>query len=101
MFKPDPTSTKFLATYEEPQASRDLRSVRMLRSLQEEAPGRVKVRWSVRTGKAHSVRGILTSPQAGSAKEIADRFLSEHRELFGIPKIRMIFTVSISKNDEV
>ena len=86
MFKPDPTSTKFLATYEETQESMDIRSVRMLRSLHEKAPGRVKVRWNTRTGMVHSVRGLLTSPQVGSAREIADRFLSEHRELFGIPE---------------
>ncbi len=84
MFKPDPKSSKYLAAFETRQETMSQRSISALNTLREKASGSVKIRWNSRTGAVHSVRGLLTEPQTGSAQDIADRFLAENRELFGL-----------------
>ncbi|GAK61601.1 Neutral metalloprotease, putative [Candidatus Vecturithrix granuli] len=84
MFKPDPKSSKYLAAFEPQQEEMRSRSISALKTLHEKASGRVKIRWNLRTGAVHSVRGLLTESQKGTAQDIADRFLSENHELFGI-----------------
>lgn len=84
MFKPDPKSSKYLAAFETRQETMSQRSISALNTLREKASGSVKIRWNSRTGAVHSVRGLLTESQTGSAQDIADRFLAENRELFGL-----------------
>lgn len=86
MFKPDPKSAHFLTAFKAKKEEIRPRSVSALKRLREKASGRVNIRWSSQTGVLQSVRGTLTESQEGSPKEIADRFLSENCDLFGIPE---------------
>jgi Zn-dependent metalloprotease len=84
MFKPDPSSSKYLSEFQESTIDIHTRTLTALENLRDNAPGRVKIRWNRRTGASQSVRGVLTDSQEGSGKDIADQFLSDNRELFGI-----------------
>lgn len=83
MFKPAAKSVKTLTTY---QATREIQRPvsEAVRALKGKVRGRVEIRWNSRTGSPRSVRGILTEPGEGSAREIALQFLTEHHKLFGI-----------------
>ena len=83
MLTPEAASAKYLTTFQGHREARPqaLGAAQVLRAY---APGRVEIRWNSRTGVSQSVRGILTPPGAGSAKEIADQFLQAHAELFGL-----------------
>ncbi len=83
MFKPDPRSAKLLTTYASDTEVQP-RSFRAVKALHDKAPGQVNIRWNRRTGGIRSVRGILTETGEGSAQEIAEKFLTDNRELFGI-----------------
>ncbi len=86
MFKADPKSRKLLTSFQGmADAQPHLRALGASKTLYDNAPGRVTIRWNSRTGGVQSVRGVLTEPGEGSGREIADRFLTENRRLFGVP----------------
>ncbi len=85
MLPPQPTSVKYLhPSSGEPQARS--RSIAASKALHDDAPGRVQIRWNRHSGFPASVRGILTESQSGTPQEIAERFLENYAELFGMSK---------------
>ncbi|PIE32974.1 hypothetical protein CSA56_13675 [candidate division KSB3 bacterium] len=87
MFKADPKSRKLLTSFQSAASVQPRsRSVEASKTLYDNAPGRVTIRWNRRTGGVQSVRGILTEPGEGSGRDIADQFLADNRQLFGMPE---------------
>ena len=85
MFKTDPRSAKLLTVFQGEAEVRP-RSLSASKVLYHKAPGRIRIRWNPSTGRARSVRGILSEAGAGSSEDIANRFLAENRDLFGLPE---------------
>ncbi|MCP4397812.1 MAG: hypothetical protein GY801_11005 [bacterium] len=85
MFKTDPRSAKLLTAFQG-EAELTPRSLSASKVLYHKAPGKISLRWNPSTGRVRSVRGILSEAGEGGSEEIANRFLAENRDLFGIPE---------------
>ena len=85
MFTTDPRSAKLLTALQG-EAQATPRSLSASKVLYHKAPGKISIRWNPSTGGARSVRGILSDAGEGSEKDIANRFLAENRDLFGLPE---------------